>query len=171
MFLSSVSYNAFIVLLLHAVLVAQTKGIEVYNLRISRACRGEHFSLVKCPDCVYNINCLDVRLVHNRFLLGHIHVEASVAVYLSSLCMMFQLRFARVFALLTHLNNNIIIIIIIIIIIMIIIIIVIIIINNNNNNNNSNNNDNSYIRSKIVTSCQMFCMMGRGLHEPVLQQS
>ena len=63
--------------LLLAALVAQTKGIKFYDLQTSGACRGEHVSLVRQPDSVYDVNCLDVRLACGRFLLGHI--EAPIA--------------------------------------------------------------------------------------------
>ena len=49
--------------LLLAALVAQTKGIKFYNLQTSEACRGECVSHVGWPDSVYDVNCLDVRLV------------------------------------------------------------------------------------------------------------
>ena len=63
--------------LLLAALIVQTKGIKFYDLQTSGACRGEHLSLVRRPDSVYDVNCLDVRLVRGRFLLGHI--EAPIA--------------------------------------------------------------------------------------------
>ena len=63
--------RAFMTSLLLAALVAQTKGIKYYDLQTSGTCGGEHVSLV------YDVNCLDVRLVHGRFLLGHI--EAPIA--------------------------------------------------------------------------------------------
>ena len=69
--------RAFMTSLLLAALVAQTKGIKYYDLQTSGACGGEHVSLVRRPDSVYDVNCLDVRLVHGRFLLGHI--EAPIA--------------------------------------------------------------------------------------------
>ena len=58
--------------LLLAALVAQTKGIKFYDLQTSEACRGDRVSLVRQPDSVYDINCLDVRLARGRFLFGHI---------------------------------------------------------------------------------------------------
>ena len=63
--------------LLLADLVAQTNGMKFYHLQTSGACRGEHVSLVRWPDSVYDVNCLDVRLERGRFLLGHI--EAPIA--------------------------------------------------------------------------------------------
>ena len=68
--------------LLLAALIAQTKGIKFCDLQTSGACRGEHVSLVRRPDSVYDvrINCLDVRLARGRFLLGHI--KAPIAAHL-----------------------------------------------------------------------------------------
>ena len=64
-----------------AALVAQSKGIKFYDLQTSGACRGEYVFLVRQPDSVYDVNCLDVRLVCGQFLLGHI--KAPAATYLS----------------------------------------------------------------------------------------
>ena len=69
--------RAFMASLLLAALVAQTKGIKFYDLQTSGACRGERVSLVRRPDSVYDVNCLDVMLAAGRFLLGHI--EAPIA--------------------------------------------------------------------------------------------
>ena len=69
--------HAFMVLLLLAALIAQTKGIKFYNQQTSGACRGKRISLVRRPDSVYDVKCLDVRLARGRFLLGHI--EAPIA--------------------------------------------------------------------------------------------
>ena len=66
-----------------AALVAQTKGIKFYDLQTCGACRGECVFLVRRPDSVYDVNCLDVRLARGRFLLGHL--EAPVAARLSPL--------------------------------------------------------------------------------------
>ena len=60
-----------------AALVASTKEIKFYDLQTSGTCRGEPVSLVRRPDSVYDVNCLDVRLVRGQFLLGHI--EAPIA--------------------------------------------------------------------------------------------
>ena len=72
-----VSYVLFLASLLLDALVAQTKGIKFYDLQTSGACRGERVSLVRRPDSVYDVNCLDVRLACGRFLLGRI--EAPIA--------------------------------------------------------------------------------------------
>ena len=69
--------------LLLAALVSQTKGIMYYDLQTSGACGGERVSLVRRPDSVYDVNCLDVRLARGRFLLGHI--EVPIAARLSPL--------------------------------------------------------------------------------------
>ena len=53
--------------LLLAALIAQTKGIKCYDLQTSEACRGERVSLVRRPDSVYDVNCLDVRLARGPF--------------------------------------------------------------------------------------------------------
>ena len=66
-----------------AVFVAQTKGIKFYDLRRSGAVRGEGVFLVWRPDNTYDINCLDVRLVRGRTMIGHL--EAPVAAQLSPL--------------------------------------------------------------------------------------
>ena len=63
--------------LLLAALVVQTKGIKFYDLQTSGTCGEEHVSLVRRPDSVYDVNCLDVRLFRGRFLLGH--TEAPIA--------------------------------------------------------------------------------------------
>ena len=65
-----------------AVLVVQTKGVKFYDLGRSGASRGERVDLRR-PDNVYDINCLDVRLLCGRLLLGH--VEAPVVACLSPL--------------------------------------------------------------------------------------
>ena len=54
--------RAFMASLLLADLIAHTKGIKFYHLQTSGACRGECISLVRWPDSVYDVNCLDVRL-------------------------------------------------------------------------------------------------------------
>ena len=69
--------RAFMASFLLADLVAQTKGIKFYDLQTSGACRGERVSLVRRPESVYDVNCLDARLARGRFLLGHI--EAPIA--------------------------------------------------------------------------------------------
>ena len=74
---SSSFIRAFMASLLLAALVAQTKGIKFYDLQTSGVCRGEHVSLVRWPDSVYDVNCLGVRLARGLFLLKH--MEASVA--------------------------------------------------------------------------------------------
>ena len=66
-----------------ATLVAQVKGVQFYDLRDSGAGRGELVVLQRQPNNLFNANCLDVRLVHGRLLLGHI--EAPVVARLSSL--------------------------------------------------------------------------------------
>ena len=68
---------AFIASLLLAALVSQIKGIKFYDLQTSGTCRGERVPLVRRPDSVYDVNCLDVRLACGRLLLGHI--EAPIA--------------------------------------------------------------------------------------------
>ena len=68
--------------LLLAALVAQIKGIKFYDRPMSGACRGECISLVWRLDSVYDVNCLDVRLVHGRFLLGHIEAPDAARLFL-----------------------------------------------------------------------------------------
>ena len=72
--------RAFMASLLLVALVVQTKGIKIYDLQTSGTCRGECVSLVRRPDSVYDVNCLDVRLFRGRFLLSHI--EAPIAAHL-----------------------------------------------------------------------------------------
>ena len=64
-----------------ATAVAQVKGVRFYDLRDSGACRGELVVLQRQPNNPFDVNCLDVRLVCGRLLLGHI--EAPVATRLS----------------------------------------------------------------------------------------
>ena len=66
-----------------ATLVAQVKGVRFYDLRDSGACRRELVVLQRQPNNLLNANCLDVRLVFGRLVLGH--VEAPVVVRLSPL--------------------------------------------------------------------------------------
>ena len=74
--------------LLLAALVAQTKGIKFYDWQTSVACRGEHVSLVRRPDSVYDVNCLDGRLARSRFIHGH--KEAPISACLSPRRCVFQ---------------------------------------------------------------------------------
>ena len=64
-----------------AALVAQTKGITFSNQQTSGACRGERVSLVRQPDSVYDVNCLDVRLALGRFLLSHIQAPIAARLF------------------------------------------------------------------------------------------
>ena len=61
-----------------AVVVAQMKGVKCYDLGRSGASRRERVVVLRRPDNVYSINCLDVRLLRGRLLLGH--VDAPLAV-------------------------------------------------------------------------------------------
>ena len=65
-----------------AVLVVQTRGVKFYDFGSSGVSRGERCVVLRRPDNLYDVNCLDVRLLNNR-LLGH--VEALVAAHLSLL--------------------------------------------------------------------------------------
>ena len=73
---------AFMVSLLLAALVAQTKGIKFYDLQTSEGCRRERVFLVRRPDSVYDVNCLDVRLARGPFLLGHIEAPIAARLFL-----------------------------------------------------------------------------------------
>ena len=86
----------FMASLLQAALVAQTKGIKFYDRKTSGVCRGERVSLIRRPDSVYDVNCLDGRLARGRFMLCHI--EVPVTARLSPLRRVFQWRCTRVFA-------------------------------------------------------------------------
>ena len=61
----------------------QTKGVKFYDFGRSGVSRGERCVVLRRPDNLYDGNCLDVRLLCNRLLLGH--VEALVAAHLSPL--------------------------------------------------------------------------------------
>ena len=73
--------RAFMASHLLADLIAQKKGIKFYHLQTSGFCRGERVSLVRWPDSVYDVNCLDVRLARGRFLLGHIEAHTAARLF------------------------------------------------------------------------------------------
>ena len=57
------------------VLVAQVKGVRFYDLRNSGLGKGERFILMRQPGNAFD--CVDVRIVRGRLLLGHL--EAPLA--------------------------------------------------------------------------------------------
>ena len=74
----SIPRNGMAVMLV--VLVAQVKGVRFYDLRNSGLSKGERFTLMRQPG---NANCVDVRIVRGRLLLGHL--KAPLAACLSPL--------------------------------------------------------------------------------------
>ena len=55
-----------------ATFVAAVKSVQFYDLQDSGACRGELLVLQRQPNNAFDANCLDVRLVRGRLLLGHV---------------------------------------------------------------------------------------------------
>ena len=67
-----------------AIFVAQTKqGIKFYDLGTSGVVRREGVFLVRRPNNLYDVNCIDVRLMHGRVMFGRL--KAPVAAHLSPL--------------------------------------------------------------------------------------
>lgn len=64
-----------------ASVVARVKGVMFYDYATSGACHGDRVYILRRPDNQYDSNCLDVRLAHGSYLLGHL--EAPMAARLS----------------------------------------------------------------------------------------
>ena len=64
--------------------VAEVKGVMFYDLRRSRACRGERVVLRRQPNNTFNVNCVEVcQILRGRLLVGHL--ESAVAAHMSPL--------------------------------------------------------------------------------------
>ena len=64
------------------------QGHQVYDLGMSGVVRGEASFLVRRPNNPYDVNCIDVRPMRGRVIVGHL--EAPVAAHLSRLMLDLQ---------------------------------------------------------------------------------